>query len=202
MNPGINSVGQPGCSGGYCNTTAGLAHKEASAGSYAGHPVSVHDNHDFQASIQKSIGHEEHSDLGEFKVREHEGPPDDPFYSIRKRVWIDEMEKLHHPCLVLKISSPGSNELIEGCLDFKQLLNCCIDIIPLKSGIAFGSQPISTVDGPDKGKVEMESKNGETIITFTNAHGFKPTKLYISNGYWRHYNINELIGTYESRKLM
>lgn len=202
MNPVINSVGQSGCSGDYSNKTAGLPQDKESAGTYAGRPVSVHENQDVQPSIQKPIGHEDHSGLTKFKVRKHEKPPSDLFYSLRKRVWIAEMEKLHHPCLVLKISSHGANEFIEGCLDFKKLLNCRIDIIPLKSGCGFYTHPIPTEDGSKKGKVKMESENGETIITFTGDHGFKPTKLYINNEYWRYYNINELIGKYKSLNLM
>ena len=105
------------------------------------------------------------------------------------------MERLHHPCLVLKISSYGKNELIEGCLDFQHLLKCYIDIIPLKSGIGFGYQT-------NPGSVKIESKNGETIITFISSLGFKPTKLYISNEYWSYNNINQLIAKYKSMNLM
>ncbi len=48
----------------------------------------------------------------------------------------------------------------------------------------------------------MESKNGETIITFTGDLGSNSIKLHIGNDYWKHNNINELIGKYESMNLM
>ncbi|WOG25872.1 hypothetical protein [Endozoicomonas sp. 8E] len=204
MNPGINSVGQPYCSGAFSNKDDGLRQKKESAGSYASRSVSVHQNQEVQPSIQKPIKHEEHSrlggyfDVGSYRAFKHEAPPlyfgQDIVRAERKA----RLEKLHHPSVHLKVDG-YSKKIFVGCLDFKQLLKGRIEILPTISGSGFSAHPLG---GSKERKVEMEWENEETIITFTGDDEIRPTKLHISNEYWKHNSIKVLIEKYKSMNLI
>ncbi|WP_422411652.1 MULTISPECIES: hypothetical protein [unclassified Endozoicomonas] len=84
-------------------------------------------NQDTQPPTLKSIRHEGHSDLRGFTVNKHRKPP----YSFDfKGARIARLEKIHHPSVRLKVDASDTKNKIVGCLVFKDLLKCRINIIP------------------------------------------------------------------------
>lgn len=230
MNPyTTNSIGQPGCSGDYSNLVARLPIERESAGSYAGHPVSVHkiQEQNVQLSSQKPIGVVEISNLGNFKISKHGMNSKitglnkvqsfsslamggllsyvnkffQYFWCDENEALIAENEKSYHPSVSLKFEGGFYQEIV-GCLNFKRLLNCSIDIIPTRKGDGVCCNPIVFENGSTKDMVEVERGKEETIITFISDIGFKPVKLHISNDYWIYNDFNQLIARYESMNLI
>ncbi|WP_422134251.1 hypothetical protein [Endozoicomonas sp. ALD040] len=144
----------------------------------------------------KSIRHEGHSDLRGFTVNKHRKSPCSFNFKGAK---IARLEKIHHPSVHLKLDASDVKKKIVECLVFKDLLKCHTNIIPTSEGVGVNFIPLAS---SKHGRVKMESKNGETIITFTGDLGSNSIKLHIGNDYWKHNNINELIGKYESMNLM
>ncbi|USE36166.1 hypothetical protein [Endozoicomonas sp. SCSIO W0465] len=204
MNTNNSCVVQSDCRGDYSRSIPELTVKKDSAGSchHDGYRVSVQTNQNIQLSAQGVVRHEKCSGLQDFEICKHDTQDrSDSLYQCAMADRADRLEHLYHPPVHLTFERDDINDSSVGCLNFEKLLKFHIDILSTRAGCGISCRLAISTDRPTKARVEVQSEELKTIITFTNDYGSE-TKLTLDNNYWLYHDYEKLLERYKSLNLL